>query len=115
MNTPVGSPTKSGKTVFTEAAPPDPAVRAAIGIRAREIVPLDSHAELGGGRPDPVAIIGIQATSRVADLVPIRHGRMLGSPFSFYRGAAAVMAAAGTPTCPTSARSPRPSGAWSST
>ena len=68
-------------------------MRAAIGIRAREIVPLDSHAELGGGRPDPVAIIGIQATSRVADLVPIRHGRMLGSPFLFYRGAAAVMAA----------------------
>src|SRR5262249_23944861 len=48
---------------------------------------------------DPVAILEAQAPSRVAELVPIRYGRMLVSPFTFYRGAAAVMAhdLAGTP------------------
>lgn len=44
-------------------------------------------------RPDPVAILEDQAASRVRDLVPVRYGRMLASPFAFYRGAAAVMAA----------------------
>src|SRR3974390_1377806 len=43
--------------------------------------------------PDPVAILGAQGAGRISDLVPIRHGRMLASPFAFYRGAAAVMAA----------------------
>ena len=73
----------------------DPATRAAVGTRARSDVPLDSHVEVGGGadRPDPVAVLGLQATSRLPELVPIRHGRMLVSPFTFYRGAAAVMAA----------------------
>ena len=44
-------------------------------------------------RPDPVAVLAAQASSRVQELVPIRYGRMLVSPFTFYRGAAAVMAA----------------------
>ena len=44
-------------------------------------------------RPDPVAVLKAQATSRLQELVPIRYGRMLVSPFTFYRGAAAVMAA----------------------
>ncbi len=44
-------------------------------------------------RPDPVAVLTAQAASRVQELVPIRYGRMLVSPFTFYRGAAAVMAA----------------------
>jgi uncharacterized protein (DUF2252 family) len=44
-------------------------------------------------RPDPVAILDEQARTRLPELVPIRHGRMLASPFAFYRGAAAVMAA----------------------
>ena len=44
-------------------------------------------------RPDPVAILTTQAASRVQELVPIRYGRMLVSPFTFFRGAAAVMAA----------------------
>ena len=50
-------------------------------------------------RPDPVAVLAAQAASRVQELVPIRYGRMLVSPFTFYRGAAAVMAGdlAGTP------------------
>ena len=44
-------------------------------------------------RPDPVAVLEAQAADRVPELVPIRYGRMLASPFTFYRGAAAVMAA----------------------
>jgi Uncharacterized protein conserved in bacteria (DUF2252). len=78
---------------------------------------------------DPVGLLLGQAESRVPELVPVRHGRMLVSPFTFYRGAALPMAAdlagtpargcgcscAGTRTCPISARSPRRSGGWSST
>ena len=43
-------------------------------------------------RPDPVSLLEQQAASRVAELVPIRYGRMLVSPFTFYRGAALIMA-----------------------
>ncbi len=69
--------------------------RAASGKAARSASPRSAHAEWepSGGRPDPVAILGRQATSRVPELVPIRYGRMAASPFAFYRGAAAVMAA----------------------
>jgi uncharacterized protein (DUF2252 family) len=67
--------------------------RAARGRSARAECPRSSHAgfELAHDR-DPVAILEAQAPSRVPDLVPIRYGRMLVSPFTFYRGAAAVMA-----------------------
>ena len=44
-------------------------------------------------RPDPIAVLQAQAASRLQELIPIRHGRMVVSPFTFYRGAAAVMAA----------------------
>jgi uncharacterized protein (DUF2252 family) len=52
-------------------------------------------------RPDPVSLLEAQARTRVPELVPIRYGRMLASPFAFYRGAAAIMAAdlAHTPWC----------------
>jgi uncharacterized protein (DUF2252 family) len=50
------------------------------------------------GRPDPVALLEEQAVTRVPELVPIRYGRMLVSPFTFYRGAAAIMAADLAPT-----------------
>ncbi|QES50442.1 DUF2252 domain-containing protein [Streptomyces venezuelae] len=72
-----------------------PAERAAKGEAARKSVPLGAHAgfDPGPDRADPVAILERQADSRVPELVPIRHGRMLVSPFTFYRGAAAVMAA----------------------
>ena len=80
---------------------PEPSVRLARGRAARTQAPLEAHAELSGdaSRPDPVEILEKQATSRVPELVPIRYGRMLVSPFTFYRGAAAVMSAdlAGTP------------------
>src|ERR1700729_470990 len=52
------------------------------------------------GRPDPIAVLERQAGERVPDLVPIRYGRMVESPFAYYRGAAAPMAwdLAHTPT-----------------
>ena len=71
------------------------------GKAARNKVPRDSHAvfEAGPARPDPVALLESQATTRVPELVPIRYGRMLVSPFTFFRGAALVMASdlSGTP------------------
>ncbi|MFN8113466.1 MAG: DUF2252 domain-containing protein [Solirubrobacterales bacterium] len=73
------------------------------GKRAREAAPRSSHGnwEPAPDRPDPVDILEAQAADRVEELVPIRYGRMLVSPFTFYRGAAAVMAADLGPT-PTS-------------
>jgi len=75
--------------------------RAARGKAARSDSPRSAHAgwEPASGREDPVAILERQAQTRVPELVPIRYGRMAASPFAFYRGAAAVMAAdlAGTP------------------
>lgn len=72
------------------------------GRALREVVPLDGHAVLAApvSRPDPVTLLEEQAVSRVPELVPIRYGRMLASPFAFLRGAARVMAAdlADTPT-----------------
>jgi len=57
-------------------------------------VPRSSHGvfQTDGKRPDPVALLERQARTRVPELVPIRYGRMLSSPFAFYRGAALVMA-----------------------
>ncbi len=68
--------------------------RAARGKAARAEVPRAAHAEFipGPGRPDPVALLESQAETRVPELVPIRYGRMLVSPFTFYRGAALIMA-----------------------
>ena len=58
------------------------------------MAPLDSHAEFSPGRGrDPVGLLLGQAQSRVPELVPVRHGRMLVSPFTYYRGAALPMAA----------------------
>src|SRR5437588_12216499 len=70
------------------------AERVAKGKAARAAVPRSAAAdfERAPTRIDPVALLEQQATSRVAELVPIRYGRMLTSPFAFYRGAALVMA-----------------------
>src|SRR3984893_12963796 len=64
------------------------------GKQARASVPRDSHASFtpSPDRPDPVSLLEEQAASRVPELVPIRYGRMLVSPFTFYRGAALIMA-----------------------
>src|SRR5689334_17495124 len=68
---------------------------AAEGKAARSAARRSSHAgfEAPTDREDPVAILERQAESRLPDLVPIRYGRMSASPFAFFRGAAAVMAA----------------------
>ena len=70
------------------------AERAAAGKAAREKAPRSSHGEWepAARRQDPVKVLEDQAKSRVPELVPIRYGRMLASPFTFYRGAAAIMA-----------------------
>jgi len=77
------------------------AERSARGKATRAEVPRTSHAawEPTSQRPDPVELLEEQAQSRVPELVPIRYGRMLVSPFTFYRGAARIMAhdLAGTP------------------
>ncbi len=69
--------------------------RVARGKAARAEVPRRVHAvwEPTSFRRDPVALLEEQATTRVPELVPIRYGRMLVSPFTFYRGAAYLMAA----------------------
>ena len=73
----------------------DPARRAAHGRAARRDVPRSAHAEWAAGpdRADPVTLLRTQEATRVPELVPLRHERMLESPFTFYRGAAAIMAA----------------------
>jgi uncharacterized protein (DUF2252 family) len=70
------------------------AERVARGKAARAEVPRASHAvfEPSPRRADPVELLERQAKSRVPELVPIRYGRMLVSPFTFYRGAAMIMA-----------------------
>ena len=76
--------------------------RVARGKAARAEVPRASHAvfQPSDDRPDPLALLEEQAADRVPELVPIRYGRMLVSAFTFYRGAALIMAAdlASTPT-----------------
>ena len=92
----------SGKG-WARAAPGEPLSRAdrvARGKDARVLAPLESHAEFTPDEwRDPVGLLLEQANSRVSELVPVRRGRMLVSPFTFYRGAALPMAAdpAGTP------------------
>ncbi|MBS1894823.1 MAG: DUF2252 domain-containing protein [Actinobacteria bacterium] len=73
---------------------PSPAERSDLGKSIRDAVPRSSHGawEPAKDRRDPVAVLEGQAESRVQELVPIRYGRMLASPFTFFRGAAAIMA-----------------------
>jgi hypothetical protein len=69
--------------------------RKARGKSSREKTTLSSHTgwEPAADRPDPVSLLEEQDASREQDLVPVRHGRMMVSPFTFYRGAAKIMAA----------------------
>ena len=71
-----------------------PAERAARGAQARAEVPRESHADftVPARRPDPIALLEEQAKARVPELVPVRWGRMMVSPFTYYRGAALPMA-----------------------
>jgi uncharacterized protein (DUF2252 family) len=65
------------------------------GNEARTQTPLGAHTgwKLATDRPDPVGLLEQQDATREPDLVPVRHGRMMVSPFTFYRGAAKIMAA----------------------
>ena len=76
--------------------------RRAQGKEARNRTPPASHTGWAAAtdRPDPVGLLQEQNRTREPDLVPVRHGRMLVSPFTFYRGTAKIMAAdlEGTPT-----------------
>ena len=71
-----------------------PQERVARGKSARNETPRSSHGSWvpHPNRPNPVALLEEQGESRVPELVPLRYGRMLLSPFTFYRGAALIMA-----------------------
>ena len=85
------TPRRTAKTVVPHLTV---AEREARGKQARAEVPRSQHAsyEASSERPDPVALLQVQADTRVPELVPIRYGRMIVSPFTFYRGAAKIMA-----------------------
>ncbi|MFJ7045721.1 hypothetical protein CTU88_29105 [Streptomyces sp. JV178] len=90
-------------TTAMRAAPhATPEERAALGKAARRRSPRSGHAvyKPSPHRPDPLSILETQSAARVPELVPIRYGRMMESPFRFYRGAAAIMASdlAGSPS-----------------
>jgi uncharacterized protein (DUF2252 family) len=76
-------------------AHPTMAERKAKGKEAWGRTPPSSHSGWlrATDRPDPVALLEEQNATREPDLVPVRHGRMMASPFTFYRGAAKIMAA----------------------
>ena len=78
-----------------QVAHPSLEERRAEGREARDRVPPSGHSRWrpAAARPDPVALLEEQDTTREPDLVPVRHGRMMFSPFTFYRGAATIMAA----------------------
>ncbi len=78
----------------THVRRPTLADRRAAGKQARTVAPLDSHRGWAPApdRDDPVELLEEQNRTRDADLVPVRHGRMMVSPFTFYRGAAKLMA-----------------------
>jgi uncharacterized protein (DUF2252 family) len=79
----------------TRDAHPSVEERRARGKQARTQVPVSGHAGWApaADRPDPVGLLEEQNVTREPDLVPVRHGRMMVSPFTFYRGAAKIMAA----------------------
>src|SRR3954452_20218152 len=78
----------------TAGSTASPRERYRAGKQLRGKTPLDSHAEVPGldGRRDPVTLLEQQAALRLPELSPIRYGRMSVSPWTFYRGAARVMA-----------------------
>ena len=92
---PAAPPRRRATSIRRAPGPPTPAERAAAGKRERATVPRSAHAGWtpAADRPDPVALLEEQAGTRVQELVPVRYGRMLVSPFTFFRGAAYIMAA----------------------
>src|SRR3954468_7450144 len=108
---PIAGPTRSGPGCTAGPGPgfemeaeqvptdkiahPTMAERKATGKEAWGRTPPSSHSGWlrATDRPDPVALLEEQNATREPDLVPVRHGRMMASPFTFYRGAAKIMAA----------------------
>lgn len=86
---------KPAPPAATQAHGSSIAERQDAGKALRATIPRASHAawKRPANRPDPIAMLQESDAERLPDLVPIRYGRMLQSPFAFYRGAAAVMAA----------------------
>ena len=84
-----------GEMAGTKIAHPSIDERKARGTEASRRTPPTSHSgwRPAADRPDPVALLEEQNVTREPDLVPVRHGRMMVSPFTFYRGAAKIMAA----------------------
>jgi uncharacterized protein (DUF2252 family) len=78
-------------------------VRRARGLALRATFPLKDHAEVPGtaGRSDPMDLLEKDNSGRIKKLIPIRYGRMSRTPFTFFRGAASVMAADLKNTCTT--------------
>ncbi|SEP96263.1 Uncharacterized conserved protein, DUF2252 family [Streptomyces sp. yr375] len=95
------SQSQNATTAMRASPHTTPEERTALGKAARRASPRSGHAEYrpASDRPDPLGILEAQSAARVPELVPIRYGRMMESPFRFYRGAAAIMASdlAGTP------------------
>jgi uncharacterized protein (DUF2252 family) len=83
------------KEAVSKVAHPSADERQAKGRQASEQTPPSSHSgwHPAADRPDPVALLEEQDLTREQDLVPVRHGRMMVSPFTFYRGGAKIMAA----------------------
>ena len=95
MRAPAASDEIARTMATTAIKPPEPASDAhARGRSARAHTPRSSHADWlpAPDRRDPVDVLHEQDETRVPELVPVRYGRMLVSPFTFYRGAAALMA-----------------------
>ena len=90
-------PLSRGRVIVAEGKIQHPSVaeRKARGKGSRDTTPLADHDgwSPAADRPDPVALLEEQDARREKDLVPVRHGRMMVSPFTFYRGAAKIMAA----------------------
>ena len=84
-----------GRVAVRKIAHPSVDDRKAKGLEARDRTALSGHTKWrpAADRPDPVGLLTEQDTTREQDLVPVRHGRMMVSPFTFYRGAAKIMAA----------------------
>jgi uncharacterized protein (DUF2252 family) len=88
------SPGTAGHKTADLGAHPAREQSIAAGKAARQLAPLQSHRDFAAAASrDPVGLLLGQAESRVPELVPVRHGRMLTSPFAYYRGAALPMAA----------------------
>ena len=83
------------KEAVSKVTHPSLAERQAEGRQASDRTPPSSHSgwQPAADRPDPVALLEEQDLTREQDLVPVRHGRMVVSPFTFYRGGAKIMAA----------------------